>query len=107
MVAFGQLMRISEGFSMSRTTLYRTSLVLTLAAVLSLVPQSSWAGAAHHSSSQPPAAPARPPVSLVTQAWNHLVSVWARVGCIIDPNGISAPTGNGMTVGSTNPLTGL
>jgi hypothetical protein len=90
---------------MSRTTLYRLSLVLTLATVVSLAPQLGWAGAAHHSSPPPSAAQARPAASLVTQAWNHLVSVWARIGSVIDPNGISS-TGSSTTISSTTPRNG-
>jgi hypothetical protein len=90
---------------MSRTTLHRISLVLVLAAVL-LAPQPSWAGAARHS--QPTAAAAQhPAASLLTQAWHHLVSVWARVGSAIDPNGGAVSvSGLGTPVSPTNPRTG-
>jgi hypothetical protein len=91
---------------MTRTTLYRLSLVLALATVVSLAPQVSWAGTAHHASQPPSAtAQARPAASLVTQAWNHLVSVWARVGSAIDPNGISS-TGSSPTISSATPRNG-
>ena len=94
-----------SGLQVNLKSLYRLSRVLTLAAVLSLAPLPLWAGAAHHASPPPSAAaPARPAASLVAQAWNHLVSVWAKVGCIIDPNGIAIPTGNSTTVSSTNQI---
>jgi hypothetical protein len=72
---------------MSRTTLYRISLVLTLAAVLSLAPRPTWAGTRYLQRPQP--AQAQLAASLLGQAWNHLVSIFARVGSIIDPNGSS------------------
>ena len=73
---------------MSRTTLYRVSLVLSLAVVLSLAPRPSWAGTGHHGRSHAPAQ-AQPATHLLGQAWNHLVSILGRVGSIIDPNGNS------------------
>ncbi len=71
---------------MSRTTLCRFSLVLILASALSLAPRPSWAATGHAGRSHSTAAPAG---SLLSQAWNHLVSVWSRVGSAIDPNGVS------------------
>ncbi len=70
---------------MSRMTLSRAGLVLTLAAVLSLAPRPSWAGTGHASHPQP--SPASSSVSLLGQAWHHLVSIFGRVGSAIDPNG--------------------
>ena len=90
---------------MSRTILYRISLVLVLATVLSLVPQSSWAGAARHPHPATATSPARPAANLVAQAWNHLVSIWARVGSAIDPNGLWSPTGNSGSSNTTDPRT--
>ena len=72
---------------MSRTTLYRISLVLTLAVVLSLAPRPTWAGTRHPA--RPQSTPAQPAASLLAQAWSHLVGIFARVGSIIDPNGSS------------------
>jgi hypothetical protein len=72
---------------MSRTTLYRISLVLTLAAVLSLAPRSTWAGTRHPS--HPRSTQAQSAASLLGQAWSHLVSIFGRAGSIIDPNGSS------------------
>jgi hypothetical protein len=77
------------GISMSRTTLYRVSLVLILAAVLSLAPRPSWAGTGHHGRLPAPAQ-AQPATRLLGQAWDHLVSIFGRVGSIIDPNGNAA-----------------
>jgi hypothetical protein len=75
---------------MFRTTLYRISLALVLAAVL--VPQSSWAGTIRGTR------PHAVSMSLYSQAWGHLVSLWGRVGSVIDPNGITfAPTSSKPT----------
>ncbi|HEV7516684.1 MAG TPA: hypothetical protein VGR07_10325 [Thermoanaerobaculia bacterium] len=80
---------------MSRTTLYRVSLVLILVAVLSLASRPSWAGTGHPA--RPHSAPTQtqPAASLLGQAWNHLVSIWGRVGSVIDPNGNSIAANNG------------
>lgn len=82
---------------MSRTTLYRVGLVLTLAAVLSLSPELSWArggGASRPHTSAAKVQPAGP----LAQAWNHLVSIWAKVGSAIDPNGYqpASPNNSGI-----------
>jgi hypothetical protein len=69
---------------MSRTTLNRVGLALALVTVLS---QSAWAAAPHHVRAHAPAQPA--PAGLVAQAWNHLVSIFGKVGSAIDPNGAS------------------
>ncbi|HZF09446.1 MAG TPA: hypothetical protein VFE33_11715 [Thermoanaerobaculia bacterium] len=90
---------------MSRTILIRISLVLVLGAVLSLAPQSSWAGTARHPHSPTATPPAHPAADLVAQAWNHLVSVWARVGSIIDPNGLWSPIGTSNGSSATDPRT--
>jgi hypothetical protein len=37
---------------------------------------------------------------LLAQAWNHLVSIWGKVGSAIDPNGYVAATTN-TTVSAT------
>jgi hypothetical protein len=74
---------------MARTTLFRVSVLLTLLAVLSLVPQTSWAGTARHARNHPAAAQAQPASSLVSQAWHRLVNIWGGVGSAIDPNGSS------------------
>ena len=79
---------------MSRTTLYRVSLVLILAVVLSLAPRPSWAGAGHHARHQPAPVEAQPAAGLLGQAWHQLVSIWARVGSVIDPNGNSIAATN-------------
>jgi hypothetical protein len=71
---------------MSRTTLSRVSLVLGLAAVLSLAPRPTWAGTPHPSRPHSTPAPAQSSVSLLGQAW-HIF--WSRVGSAIDPNGVS------------------
>ncbi len=70
---------------MSRMTLSRVGLVLILATVLSLAPRPSWAGTGHASRPQP--TPASSTVSLLGQAWHHLVSIFGRAGSAIDPNG--------------------
>lgn len=77
---------------MSRMTLSRVGLVLILATVLSLASRPSWAGTGHASRPQP--TPASSSVSLLGQAWHHLVSVFGRVGSAIDPNGISFASHN-------------
>jgi hypothetical protein len=86
---------------MSRTTLYRFSLVLILAAVLSLAPRPTWAGTGHHGRSPAPV-PAQAATNLLGQAWNHLVSIFGRVGSIIDPNGnsVSVSSSGSVPVGS-------
>jgi hypothetical protein len=84
---------------MSRTTLYRISLVLTLAAVLSLAPRPTWAGTRHPS--RPQATQAQSAASLLGQAWNHLVSIFGRAGSIIDPNGSSVAAVHNSTPDAT------
>lgn len=74
---------------MSRTTLCRFSLVLILASALSLAPRPSWAATGQAGRSHSTAARAQAASSLLSQAWNHLVSVWSRAGSAIDPNGVS------------------
>ena len=87
------------GDSMSRTTLFRIGLVLTLAAVLSLSPEAGWALGGH--ASRPHATPTRTqPAGPLAQAWNQIVGIWAKVGSVIDPNGYVAATTN-VTLTST------
>jgi hypothetical protein len=84
---------------MSRTTLFRVSLVLTLAAVLSLSPELSWARGGP--ASRPHATRTQvQSAGLLAQAWNHLVSIWGKAGSAIDPNGYVAATTN-ITVSAT------
>ena len=83
---------------MSRTTLFRVSLVLTLAAVLSLSPELSWA---RGGASRPHATPTQvQSAGVLAQAWNRIVSIWAKAGSAIDPNGYVAATTN-VTLSST------
>lgn len=88
---------------MSRTTLYRVGLALTLAAVLSLSAEPTWARGG--GASRPHTAPAKvQPAGPLTQALNHLLSIWAKAGSVIDPNGyMPASTNNAGTSISTQP----
>ena len=90
---------------MSRTTLFRVSLVLTLSAVLSLSPELSWARGGGASRPHTPTVQAQP-ASPLAQAWNHLLGIWAKVGSVIDPNGYVAAVANTpLTTGSTQHTT--
>ncbi|HTQ79172.1 MAG TPA: hypothetical protein VMM92_04190 [Thermoanaerobaculia bacterium] len=78
---------------MSRKTFHRISLVVVLAASLSLASQSGWAGTARQA---PPKASASASIGFLSGAWGHLVSLWERVGTVIDPNGSTfRPASNG------------
>jgi hypothetical protein len=87
---------------MSRMTLSRVGLALSFAAVLSLAPSPSQAATGHAPRPQPAHAPSS--ASFLTQAVHHLVSVFSRVGSVIDPNGVSVAARNApptTTIGPT------